>query len=208
MERIAMAIATFERTIVGGRSRFDSFVTGKNKNSLADDAMRGLHLFRTTARCANCHNGPNFTDEQLHNLGLSYYGREFEDLGRYVITKKPSDVGKFKTPSLRNVARTGPYMHNGLFDELNGVLSMYNAGMPTLRRRESQESDPLFPDHKDPLLKPLGLNAHDKADLIAFLESLTEPRQCVRPPQLPGMKGTEITATTRPATPVSVVSVS
>ncbi len=68
---------------------------------------RGLHLFRTDARCINCHNGPNFTDNQFHNLGLSYYGRELEDPGRYNVTKEPADVGEFKTPTLRNIARTG-----------------------------------------------------------------------------------------------------
>jgi cytochrome c peroxidase len=189
MDRIVQAIATFERTIVGGHSKFDTFVSGKNPKALSDEAIRGLHLFRTTARCINCHNGPNFTDGEFHNVGLSYYGREYEDLGRYNATKKPEDVGKFKTPSLRNVGRTSPYMHNGLFKELDGVLNMYNAGMPTLRRTEALKDDPLFPEHKDPLLKPLGLNAADKADLIAFLESLNERRITIRPPALPGMKG-------------------
>jgi cytochrome c peroxidase len=89
-------------------------------------------------------------------------------------------VGRFKTPTLRNVARTAPYMHNGLF-ELEGVLNMYNAGMPSPRPRPGQETDPRFPV-KSPHLKPLGLNSNDLADLRAFLESLTESRQRVRPP--------------------------
>jgi cytochrome c peroxidase len=179
---IARAIADFERTLRGGRSRFDAFLKGKT-DALSDSAVRGLHLFRTSARCLNCHNGPNFTDGQFHDLGLSYYGRKYEDLGRYRITHRPEDVGRFKTPTLRNVTRTAPYMHNGLFN-LEGVLRMYNAGMATLRRKPSQMHDPLFPT-KDPLLQPLGLNPHDLEDLLAFLKSLEEPHRRVRPPELP-----------------------
>jgi len=181
LSRTAMAIATFERTITSRGNNFDSFLRG-DTNALNDSAVRGLHLFRTTARCANCHNGPNFTDERFHNEGLSYYGRKLQDLGRYEITKRPEDVGAFKTPSLRNIGRTAPYMHNGLFD-LDGVLNMYNAGMATLRRKPSQKDDPLFPT-KSPLLQSLGLNRQDIADLKAFLETLTETRLRMRPPEL------------------------
>ncbi len=177
--RVVQAIATFERTINSRANDFDNFLLG-DTNALSDSAVRGLHLFRTTARCINCHNGPNFTDARFHNEGLSYYGRKYEDLGRYVVTHAPEDVGRFKTPSLRNVAHTGPYMHNGLF-ELDGVLAMYNAGMPTLRPTPKQKNDPLFPK-KSALLKPLGLNQQDLADLKAFLESLTEKKFTVRPP--------------------------
>jgi len=190
MDRIAKAMATFQRTITGGRSDFDRFVSGKDRSALSDSAIRGMHLFRTSARCINCHSGPNFTDEQFHNIGLSYYGRRLEDLGRYNITKDPADVGAFKTPSLRNVAQSAPYMHNGLFD-LKGVLNMYNAGMPTLTRRGPQNADPLFPT-KSPLVQPLNLSDQDLADLAAFLESLSEPRQRIRAPDLPA-------ATTRAA---------
>ncbi len=179
---IARALAAFERTIRGGHSRFDAFLKGQTE-ALSDSAVRGLHLFRTSARCLNCHNGPNFTDNQFHDLGLSYYGRKYEDLGLYRITRRPEDVGRFKTPSLRNVSRTAPYMHNGLFN-LEGVLRMYNAGMATLRRKPAQLNDPLFPT-KDALLHPLGLNRQDLADLQAFLESLEEPHRRIRPPELP-----------------------
>lgn len=180
--RVAEALAAFQRTIVGGRSRFDSFLKGSH-DALTDQQLRGLHLFRTKGRCINCHNGPNFTDEQFHDLGLSYYGRKFEDLGRYEVTKRPEDVGKFKTPSLRNVTNTAPYMHNGLF-ELEGVLNMYSAGMPTLKRKADQQDDPLFPT-KSPLLHELDLSDAEKADLIAFLEALAEPKRTIRPPELP-----------------------
>ncbi|WP_235905523.1 cytochrome-c peroxidase [Tautonia marina] len=184
LERAAQAIATYERTLVGGRSRFDAFLKG-NREALSDAAISGLDLFRREARCLNCHHGPNLSDGRFHDLGLSYYGRLFEDLGRYRVTEAPEDVGRFRTPSLRNIASTSPYMHNGLF-ELDGVLRMYDAGMATLRPREDQKDDPLFPT-KSPLLKPLGLNAQDRDDLRAFLESLTEPKTRVRPPTLPGL---------------------
>jgi cytochrome c peroxidase len=181
LARAAQAIATFERTITSRGNSFDSFLRG-DTNALSDEALRGLHLFRTEARCINCHNGPNFTDGRFHNEGLTYYGRKYEDLGRYETTKDPRDIGKFKTPSLRNIARTAPYMHNGLFD-LDGVLNMYNAGMPTVRRKPEQQNDPRFPV-KSPLLQSLGLNRQDLADLKAFLESLTETRFRLRPPEL------------------------
>jgi cytochrome c peroxidase len=188
LERVGQAIATFERTITSRGNQFDSFLRG-DPNALSDEAIRGLHLFRTDARCLNCHHGPNFTDGKFHNEGLTYYGRKLEDLGRYEVTKDPADVGKFKTPTLRNIARTAPYMHNGLFD-LDGVLNMYNAGMPTVRRKPEQKDDPLFPV-KSPHLRSLGFNRQDLADLKAFLEALTETRLRMRPPELPPEIGTK-----------------
>lgn len=177
------AIADFERTLVSdGSSAFDRFLGG-DQAALSDEALRGLHLFRTKARCANCHHGPLLSDGGFHDLGLSYYGRKLQDLGRYEVTKDPKDVGRFKTPSLRNVARTGPYMHNGLFD-LDGVLNMYSAGMVTLKRKPEQADDPLFPT-KSPLLQPLELTPAEKADLRAFLESLSERKRRMTPPPLP-----------------------
>lgn len=184
-EHVLGSIAAFERTIQSdGSSDFDAFLGGK-PDALSEPAVRGLHLFRTRARCVNCHNGPLLTDGKFHDLGLSYYGRKLVDLGRYEVTKDPADVGRFKTPSLRNVARTAPYMHNGLFD-LDGLLNMYSAGMVTLPRKPEQANDPLFPT-KSPLLKELGLSSGEKADLKAFLESLTERRRRVRPPELPAL---------------------
>lgn len=176
--RVAAAIACFVRTVQSdGSSDFDAFLGGAT-GALSDAAVRGLHLFRTRARCMNCHNGPLLTDGWFHDTGLSYYGRELEDLGRYEQTREPSDVGHFRTPSLRNVARTAPYMHNGLFD-LDGVLQMYTQGMPTLRRGEEHANDPLFP-RKSGHLRPLDLPATGRADLAAFLGSLTERRRTMR----------------------------
>ena len=135
------------------------------------------------ARCLNCHNGPLLTDEQFHNLGLTYYGRKYEDLGRYNVTKDPADVGRFRTPSLRNLARTAPYMHNGLFD-LPGIVNMYSAGMPTLQAKAEQAKDALFPT-KSALLQKLDLTADEKVDLLAFLAALTDRRRRIGAPELP-----------------------
>lgn len=184
IERVGEAIACFERTAVHGRTRFDAFMKGKS-DVMSDAAIRGMDLFRRDARCMNCHHGPLFSDGQFHDVGLSYYGRKYEDLGRYNVTGDPQDVGRFRTPTLRDVTATGPLMHNGLF-QLPGVLNMYNAGMPTLKRKEHQQDDDLFPT-KSPHLKPLGLNKQDLEDLAAFLATLEEPKLRVRPPELPGL---------------------
>lgn len=179
---VAEALACFERTIVGGRSRFDDFLRG-DPAVLSDQEILGLDLFRRDARCMNCHHGPLFSDGRFHDLGLSFYGRNTEDFGRYAVTGDPKDNGRFRTPTLRNVTQTAPFMHTGAFG-LPGVLNMYNAGMPTIKQYDFQRADPLFPK-KSPHLKPLGLNRQDIADLAAFLGSLEEPPQHLWPPALP-----------------------
>ena len=171
-DRVIQALAAFERSLRVGNSPFDRFLAGKSE-ALEDDALVGLHLFRTQARCMNCHHGPMLTDGLPHNVGLTYYGRRFEDTGLFAITKKPEDMGKFRTPTLRNTGNTGPWMHNGLFPQLGGVLRLYNVGMPQPQRKESQKGDPLFPI-TSPLLKPLKLSSEQLADLEAFLHSLDE----------------------------------
>ncbi len=182
-EFILKALADFQRTIVSRASDFDRFLSG-NKNGLTNQQVLGLHLFRTKARCVNCHFGPMFTDNDFHNNGLTYYKRKYEDLGLYYVTKKPQDVGKFKTPSLRNVMRTAPWFHNGLFADINGVMNMYNAGMPAQRIRAEQLNDPLLPK-KDRLLKRLTLNKAEKDAIIAFLHSLSAIPWKQRQPELP-----------------------
>lgn len=179
---VVAAVACFERTIVGGRSRFDAFLRGDTA-ALSDAEILGLDLFRRKARCLNCHHGPTLSDGRFHDLGLSYYSRSKEDLGRHVVSQAATDVGRFRTPSLRDVTQTGPLMHNGLF-ELDGVLNMYNAGMVTLKRQAYQRDDPLFPV-KSPHLRPLRLTPKERADLAAFLESLAEPRRRFLHPALP-----------------------
>ena len=181
-DRVVEALACFERTVVGGRSRFDAFLRG-DAAALTDQELLGLDLFRREAKCMNCHHGPVFSDGLFHNLGLSFYLRSNEDQGRYAVSGDPKMNGRFRTPTLRDVTQTGPLMHTGAY-QLTGVLNMYNAGMATQKRYEHQREDPLFPE-KSPLLKPLGLNRQDLADLAAFLGTLEEPRRLVRPPVLP-----------------------
>lgn len=180
IERILKAIATYERTITSKKSKFDSFIEGKS-DIFTDEEVIGLHLFRTKARCINCHNTPLFSNQKFHNVGLSYYGRTFEDLGKYNITHKKEDVGKFKTPSLREIGRTAPYMHNGLMPNLEGIIEIYNAGMPRVKPKENQKNDSLFPV-TDPLLKKLNLTKKEQNALKAFLLTLSSsPRREILP---------------------------
>jgi len=182
--RMLEALRAFQNTIKGRRSRFDEFVDG-DYAKLSDQEIQGLHLFRTKARCMNCHNGPYFTDHDFHNIGLTYYKRELQDLGRYAITKDPKDVGRFQTPMLRDVMHTFPWMHTGLFDDIKGLLSMYNSGMQMVNpTEEEKQQDPLFPV-TDPLMKPLGLSVTEIDALAAFLESITATAYKMDRPQLP-----------------------
>ncbi|MES2416677.1 MAG: cytochrome c peroxidase [Bacteroidota bacterium] len=183
-QRIAKALATYQLTFTSRKSDFDYFLQGNTKR-LTDQQVEGLHLFRTKGRCMNCHYGPLFTDNDFHNLGLTYYGRnEYEDLGRYNITHKPEDVGKFKTPGLRNVLRTRPWFHNGIFDNIEGVLNMYSNGMPQPKPKPEQVNDPLFPK-TDPHIKRLNLSKAEKEAIIAFLGAITTEPWKIKPPVLP-----------------------
>lgn len=182
-ENILSALATFQRTIVSRRTAFDRFLAN-DKKALNDQQLIGLHLFRTKARCINCHNGPFFTDNEFHNEGLTYYGRKYEDFGLYNVTKKPEDMGKFRTPGLRNVMKTAPWFHNGLFGEIDGVLNMYNAGMPNQVVDPKKANDPLYPKN-DKLLKGLKLSKIEMDAVIAFLGALTSPTVQIRVEKLP-----------------------
>ncbi|RYG02768.1 MAG: cytochrome-c peroxidase, partial [Chitinophagaceae bacterium] len=182
-ERIAISLATFQRSLSSRRTDFDRFLAN-NKQALTDQQVLGLHLFRTKARCINCHNGPFLTDNDFHNDGLTYYGRKYEDLGLYNVTKKPEDVGKFKTPGLRNVMRTAPWFHNGLFADMDGVMNMYNMGMPDQRVKPEQKNDPLLPKN-DKLLRGIRLSNAEKDAVIAFLHSLSSAPVLIRVENLP-----------------------
>ncbi len=170
ISRISKALAAFQRTLRPGLGRWRRFIGG-DRRALNDQQLRGLHLFRTKAACASCHSGPVFSDGKFHNLGLTFYGREFEDLGRYHVTGAAGDVGAFRTPSLLGVSRSGPWMHNGLFPILPGIVRFYAAGGAHPRPRPGTENDPLLP-HTDPMLEPLDLNGEEVDDLVAFLETL------------------------------------
>lgn len=182
LEYISNALAAFEKTIRSRKSRFDLFLQGMD-SAFTDQEIKGLHVFRTKARCMNCHYGIYLTDKQFHNIGLTYYKRKYEDLGRYEITKDTADVGKFRTPSLRDVAYTGPYMHNGLFPELEGVINLYNSGMQ-LQPRPALKDDPMFPV-TDKIMRPLRLTIAERDALVAFLRAASARPMHVNRPQLP-----------------------
>lgn len=171
MHRVAQALAAYQRSLAPLNSRFDRFLEGRH-DLLDDRQLWGLHLFRTKARCMNCHNGPAFSDDRFHNLGLHFFGRTREDLGHYEVSGNPADSGRFRTPSLRGVGRNGPYMHNGLFPSLEGIVNMYAAGGFHPRPATPEQArDPRFP-HTDPLLRPLELDRDERKALVEFLEAL------------------------------------
>lgn len=161
--------SSLERT-----TRFDRFMSGDPKQ-LNEQEIYGLHLFRTKAGCANCHQGPLLTDEKFHNIGLSYYGRKFEDLGRYQITNNPADAGKFRTPSLRHIKKTGPYMHNGLFPSLRGIINLYaRGGGRVSQKRRKSPNDQIFEEASkiSSLITKFKLNREEHTALVAFLKTL------------------------------------
>jgi len=178
---IAKAIATYERTIVSRLSSFDRFLLSPSQTQprrklifnrqFSDKALWGLHLYRTKARCLNCHSGSLMSDNEFHNIGLTYYQRSYEDLGRYLATENEEDVGKFKTPSLRGVMNNKPWMHNGLFSNMRGIINLYNMGGP---RNTYDASDTMAPKESK-LLTPLNLSAGEVDALLEFLKSVTAP---------------------------------
>ncbi|MGK5013294.1 cytochrome-c peroxidase [Janthinobacterium sp. MDB2-8] len=172
LPRILTALADYQRTLLPPVTRFDTFLEG-DRTALNDRELLGLHLFRTKARCMTCHGGALLTDQQFHNLGLSNYGsRKYEDLGRYKVTGNNEDVGKFRTPGLRGVAQSGPWMHNGAFAQMVGMLNMYNAGMShPVPQNAQQAADPKFPVTSS-LLQPLQLTSDEIIALKSFLEAL------------------------------------
>ncbi|MHC8286126.1 cytochrome-c peroxidase [Pseudomonas sp. XS1P51] len=172
VEQIAQALATYQRTLVTAtrNTAFEQLLRGRLQR-MSDRQLHGLHLFRTQARCMNCHFGPTLSDDQFHNLGLTYYGRRYEDLGRYEVTGKTQDVGAFRTPSLRLISKSGPWMHNGLFVNMEGTIALYNTGMPHPQPAEQQKNDPRFPKTSE-RLKPLGLDLDQRRALSDFLDTL------------------------------------
>ncbi len=182
VKQIMASLAEFQNTITSRQSRFDRFLNGEHK-LMTDKEIHGMHLFRTKARCMNCHNGQYLTDDSFHNIGLTYYKRKFEDLGRYHVTKNPDDVGKFRTPSLRDVMNTSPWMHNGMFDNIIGLINIYNSGMQMNTATPAQKAaDPMYPI-TDPLMKKLNLTAVEKDAIVSFLESVTATQYKMRRPE-------------------------
>ncbi|OXB00926.1 cytochrome-c peroxidase [Flavobacterium pectinovorum] len=185
LQRIQYAIATFERSINSPKSKFDNFISGKSE-AFTDAQVKGLHLFRTKAQCINCHNTPYFSDNQFHNDGQTLFGTKNEDFGRYNVTKDVKDIGKFRTPTLREVANTKPWMHHGHFPSLLDVVELYNGGNPSPVQKKylGTARDSLIPK-VDPMLKKLNLNKEEISDLLAFIETLSTPTRRIMTPIMP-----------------------
>jgi cytochrome c peroxidase len=196
------AVAAYQRTLVTDARQvpFDRWLAG-DKKALSDAQQRGMALFNGKANCIQCHNGALVSDQKFHRLGVpehagfqddpllqithrwehyqkgvpeALYRDAPTDYGLYYQTKNPKDIGKFRTPSLREVKFTAPYMHNGAFATLPEVVEFYNAG---------GGSDP----QKSALLKPLGLSPAEKSDLVAFIGALSMDKPLLHEaPRLPG----------------------
>lgn len=165
---IELAIATFERTIVSGTTPFDRWVAG-DERAIGEPAKRGFDLFVGKAGCAECHSGWNFTDAGFYDIGSAAES----DIGRgNLVPTSPKLQHAFKTPSLRDVARRAPYLHDGSEPTLEAVIDLYDRG--GVERPSRSE-----------LIKPLGLDAEERADLVAFLRTLTEEPGKFRFPILP-----------------------
>lgn len=156
---ITRAISTFERTLVSGNSRYDQYENGENLDVLNESEINGMNLFFSSKTdCAQCHGGFNFTNYAFENNGLYL---EYADNGRARLTFEEDDVALFKTPTLRNIELTAPYMHDGSIATLEEVIEHYNQG---------GKAHP----HKNHLIRPLNLTAQEKSDLVKFLETLTD----------------------------------
>jgi len=193
-ERIAMAIAAFERTLVSVNSPLDKYLKG-DKKALSQDAKKGLEILSGKGKCADCHYGVNLTDDKFYALNVpenpalqndprvtatmrfvakTYHYKDYknlkEDPGRYLITKNKKDWKAFRTPTLRDISKTGPYMHNGVFNTLDEVIEFFNMGGSKGNK----------------VLKPLGLTDNEKKYLKTFLvEALTGEDIVIKYPQVP-----------------------
>ena len=192
------AVATFERTITSTNVPFDAYLAG-DLQAISEQAKRGYEMFLGRAGCIACHNGPLVSDDSFHNLGVpeypgfgtnplnqitfryeqlakgvpeAIYNTATRDLGLFYITKLESDMGKFRTPGLRDACYTVPYMHNGAFNTLAEVVAFYNQG-------GGEDAN------KDPLLQPLNLTAAQQNDLVSFLETLCGDKRIIESPELP-----------------------
>lgn len=165
-KNLAEAIAAFERTLETSKTPFDRYMDG-DELAISAAAIRGRELFMSPkAKCFDCHFSPDFTGDEFRNIGL-YDGVTLKDEGRYGITGKKEDLGKFRVPGLRNVAVTAPYMHNGMFRTLKEVIAYYDDPYKVV-------ANPINIDTL--MLRPLGLTSSEKQDLEAFLLTLTDDR--------------------------------
>jgi cytochrome c peroxidase len=190
LENVVKALAAFERTIISARSPYDRYYFGGDSGAISDSAQRGQALFfdATSAGCFRCHGGFNFSDATVyeggryapiafHNTGLYYISGTFRypwpNLGLYGQTRKLSDVGKFKTPSLRNIELTAPYMHDGSAATLEDVLDHYASGGRTIATGPYAGRGHDNPD-RDARITGFNMTQQNRQDLLAFLRSLTD----------------------------------
>ena len=167
IEDISRALATYVRSILSGNSRFDRYINGERR-ALSREEQAGLQVFRGKGNCIACHVGPTLTDERFHNTGVAWHeprpesGKvgSFADEGRFAITGNATDRGAFKTPTLREIARTAPYMHDGSIATLSDVIDSYDRG---------GKANPFL----DPEVRPLALTGPEKRALVAFLRTLS-----------------------------------
>lgn len=170
-ERVAHAIADYERTRMSGNSPVDKWQVGKDEKAVSPEVKQGWELFFGKAECNQCHLGDNFTDSRFHNLGIGWDAKkkEMKDLGRYAISKKDEDRGAFKTPGLREVAKHAPYMHDGSIATLEEVVEHYNKG-----------------GNKNPWLttrvRKLDLSKAEVQALVKFMEALSGEGYADTPP--------------------------
>lgn len=159
-DRVAKAIADYERTRLSGNSPWDRWKNGE-QGAVADIVKKGSELFFEKAQCAQCHVGENFTDSSFHNIGIGWDAekKKFKDEGRHVVSKKDEDKGAFKTPTLRDVSKHGPFMHDGSMKTLREVVEHYNkGGIPN--------------PHLSSRIKPLNLTEDEVLALVKFMEAL------------------------------------
>jgi len=161
---LADAIAAFELTLETTDSPFDNWKYYDDSTRVSEAVRRGFEVFNGNGKCVKCHFGSDLTQNEFRNIGL-FNGRQLNDSGRYGFTKNKEDIGKFKTPGLRNIAVTAPYMHNGMFKTLKEVIDFYDNPARKVPRAINRDTI---------LVKPLGLTKREKADLESFLLSLTD----------------------------------
>jgi len=171
IDHVAMAIAAFERTVMSGNSPYDKYNAG-DTGAISTAAERGLAVFASKGNCLTCHSGFNFTDEKYHNIGVGMDKAE-ADLGRYDVTGEDVDRGAFKTPTLRDIALSAPYFHDGSAETLEEVMEYYNSG---------GIANPHLSTH----MKQLHLTAREQTDVIEFMKTLTgEMSLATAAPDLP-----------------------
>ena len=169
---IAKAIASFERTVLSGNAPYDKFKAG-DESALSPEAKRGMDLFFNKAKCSACHKGHSFTDLAFHNIGVGY-DKDKPDPGRFAVTNQEGDRGRFKTPPLRDIHTSPPYMHDGSVKTLKEVVEFYNKG--GIKNAQLDED-----------MKPLKLTEQEVADLVTFMKEglKSENYPHVDPPELP-----------------------